>query len=336
MILPLEQLKILREKEAKLSYQLVRRNDYINSLDITDLGDSHTVKPTDHFSDTSFSMTFHELKKIRDVLINSTYLKQRVVDRIEIGTKFLFQFFGEEEICDYILVEDAIGVGSMDGFISTKSPIGKQLLGKKDGDILTDIGAVLEIKKDICDYDHFIKEKKYKTRVGSRERALTKELNLLKKSDTSALEEYRKRNMITASQKKLLEIEKLCLLNHPSKSSQRLHYIEKVLKTVPVASLPTDDTVGIGSIVSIQYATKDEVNTWSGEVIHKAESTELSSCYIERISTFGALIMGLRNGEEFIYRNGFSHKSIKGKILDVNNNGTELRKEDVFSYQKRK
>ena len=135
-----EQLSLLRKSQQELRGKLANFDDYRSNRETSELENLHAIVSSDFFVDSDYYLNKTKLNEINDILLNGVYLKKRIVDHIEIGTKFFFQFFEEDEICNYILVEDAIGVGSMNGFISTKSSIGRQVLNKKVGDILSNIG----------------------------------------------------------------------------------------------------------------------------------------------------------------------------------------------------
>ena len=103
----------------------------------------------------------------------------------------------------------------------------------------------------------------------------------------------------------------------------RIGMIDKLLKTLVIATPPRDNTIGVGSKVTITMFMNGEVQSKRVEVINHAVSYELNTDYVEAISPLGVKIMGLSNGEKFTYFNS------EGIVTDIDNTI-----EDKYSYQK--
>lgn len=317
-----EQLVLLRKSQQELQKKLTTFDDYRSNRETSELDVLHAVVASDFFVDSDYYLNKSKLDEVNDTLLNSVYLKKRVVDHIEVGTKFLFQFFGEEEICDYILVEDAISVGSINGFISIKSPIGKQVLNKKAGESLTNFGTIVDIETDSSNYIHFLRENDISVRTCYFEKQRLKDLKKRKMFEIEALQEWNNRQMITVSQKELLEIEKSRIAALPPSDvmKQRLEEIDRILKNTLVAVPNDEDTIGIGTKVDLMFFNGNGIETKHVEMINQAVSDELDSEYIERISPLGSQIFGLRKDEKFVAQlDKRRNQYMRGKVLNVDN-----------------
>lgn len=336
IIIP-EQLALLRKTQQELQRKLTEFDDYRSNRETSELEGLHAVVVSDSFVDSDYYFKKSKLDEINNILLKGVYLTKRVVDHIEIGTKFLFQFFGETEICNYILVEDTLCAGSMEGFISTKSSVGEQLLDKKAGDFLPNIGKIVNIIEDTNRYVHFLRERDISFRTCYSERQKLKALKQRKKGEMEALQEWNSRQMITPSQKRLLEIEKSRILLLPTNdiTTQRLREIDKILKNNGVVAPSDDDTIGVGSKFDLMFSNGREIEIKHLEMINQAVSDELDSEYVERISSLGSQIFGLRNQENFVvYLDKERNFYMRGKVLNIDNNYSQ--KFNANSYQKRR
>ena len=89
---------------------------------------------------------------------------------------------------------------------------------------------------------------------------------------------------LTRSQKELLNLEAEVLAKGPRniEVAKRLSVIKNLLAE-ETAIAPSDDTIGVGSIVTISYTTKDgQVKDGTYEYINRSVSLELDNEYIER------------------------------------------------------
>lgn len=335
MILIPEQVSVLREKERMLKREFSGLKDYIDGKDNSISYSTHARNGRDYISDTSFGMCRTMLEEIKEALQTSVYLKSRKVDSIQIGTRFLFQFLGEEELCDFTLVDSMLGLMSMDGFISKDSPLGASLLNKKSGDVIENMGRVLEIKSEYADYLHYIKERPNSCRISSEQRNTRKNLIANCKTDEQSLKEYKKYQKITLSQKELLEQEQMRLMmgSLDDLTRQRLGHIKKILEEREVIVPEDKETIDIGSRFSIQTFGEDGIVTRRVEMINTAVGDELENEYVEAISPMGSKILGLKNNDEFIFRKGRS-QYISGTVFDIDNSNDQVKTNNALTYQK--
>ena len=99
-----------------------------------------------------------------------------------------------------------------------------------------------------------------------------------------------------------------------------------LIKKTPIAELPDDDSIGIGSLVSLTLIDQQgNVTSQNLEIVNRAVSTELESHYVERISPLGHVIYGLHPKDTFILRR--KHQpSIAGIIDSVNSKNNDFEK----------
>lgn len=293
----------------------------------------------DTFTETSYQLNQNRMNEKAKLLDNSEYVFDRVVDHIDIGTRFSISFsdMSLEKPEVHTLVETLEGVSISDGFISTSSPIGKAIYGLHEGDEVEysiPRGKIKvkieEIDKDLSSYLRPIRAV-----PASNRRCLTEKtiLNNLLKND---IVEYNKRFAISYSQAALL-LQELSTLEKQSKSAEnyniiraRKRKIKGILSKKNFAHLPLDGTIGVGTRFSIKIISKDgEQVIEDVEMINRAFSTEFPGEYIERISLLGSKVFGLREGEEFTFRlpNG---KNAAGYVYNIQNTNT-MGKMPVYS-----
>lgn len=333
IIIPEQRAKMLEELR-RLKKEVAEIKDYYDNRDRTGLEVMHVEVSADYFVKTNFMMAQRKIEEITQVLRTAIHLKERVVDRIDIGTRFLFEFLGEEEVCDFILVDDAIGVKSTDGFISRHSPLGGKLLGKAEHEQIENMGRIVEIKKDPADYLHYMKEKNKRDRICVSEKERRKYLNEQRKVDESAEEEYIESRMITKSQKSLLEEERANIMHEPldTKAKVRLGEIDKILQSRKVAIPAEDGRIGIGSSFNIVLSMKEQEVIKRVELINEAVSRELPDAYVERISSLGSQVFGLRENEKFTFRT--QKGNITGMVYDIENTKSNDVKEGLTYRRK--
>ena len=111
--------------------------------------------------------------------------------------------------------------------------------------------------------------------------------------------------------------------------------MNKLLSTAVIATLPCDDTIGVGSKVSIMTFENGKVNNRRVEIINHAVSSELDSDYVEVISPLGSAVMGLKDNDKFIF--GFDKRiKAEGIVYDINNKKEDVLITNPVVYQKRK
>lgn len=94
-----------------------------------------TSFPVDNSLLGSFIMNTNSLNDIKNKLLNCEVIEPNNSDEIGLGSKFeISLFFDEEEEREiFTLVETKIS-GDPSNFVSVNSPLGKAVLGKKQGD----------------------------------------------------------------------------------------------------------------------------------------------------------------------------------------------------------
>ena len=318
-----EQLKYLRERKNKLVKAINAYRFHCSNRDSLGLEDQSGTVLTDVQSEIEYHKNIQELAEIEDILRKATLLIKRDFENIKIGTRFSVKIDGRDTIKkDLVLIDTdspIIGVG----YTKEDSDFGKAVLGKTTGDKVTYIVTntnkkisltIVEIDNVKSNYEHFIRETNYTNRFSTLER---KELKRLKEL---LPEEYKKRHFITKSQLQLVE-EELAKVSSTSNNPKdvRKRGILGMMKKTPIAALPEDDKIGIGSIVTITLVDSEgNLEEKTLEMVNRAVSTELASHYVERISPLGHAIYGLSKGDNFIVRK--KHKpSIVGTIDEVYN-----------------
>ena len=255
------------------------------------------------FENTSRSLT-KKVSDIDDVLLKGTYIQDRNFDQIDVGTGFYVSFDdGEKE--RFVLTEKGITTSSSYKMISLDSELGKAVLNKKVGDPIsyyvsashcTITGSIAEIDRIKSHYVRFIREEQQANRICE---SVRDEYRLLKKND---MEEYMRRHSISYSQLELALEERRKLGRAKDKSAiRRAAYLDKIID-LPIAEIPKDGTIGVGSHVQLRMSDKKgNESVREFEFINQAVSTELNCHYVERISALGNAIYGLGENDTFFY-----------------------------------
>lgn len=108
----------------------------------------------------------------------------------------------------------------------------------------------------------------------------------------------------------------------------RIIAIKIALTRYSVNNNDSSDTIGIGSSVSLKL--KNDTDTYvieNVEMINHALSTEFNELYLERISSIGNVVYGLKVGDKFKVRIGT--KNYDGEVTAVNGK----KYVDTSSYQ---
>ena len=120
----------------------------------------------------------------------------------------------------------------------------------------------------------------------------------------------------------------------------RLGLVNKMLRESKIVMPPSDNTVGIGSKVSIITFEDGEIKNRRVEIINQAVSTELNTDYVEAISLLGQEIIGLKNNQMFDYKylSTLNNNTLvgTGAVYDINNNMQEALAKDPTTYQKKR
>lgn len=278
----------------------------------------------------------------KSLLRDCEFLQERVVEKIEVGTRFVISMF-DSSSRDAFLVEDDLDVelDSDYDFISKKGALGQLLVGKREGDFLQQVnedgnivvlGRVLEIKTDYDDYLHYIREiKDSYDRMCKSEKRERKKLNIARKTDPFAQRKWEEVHMLTESQMKLLKEEAIYLANHSLDTSEkhRLRYIRGLLKNSEMAPLPKGNTIGVGTQFSVVLQIGQKIVTKRVEMINSAVGREMNDEFMEKISSIGSRVFGLCENDSFTFHSG------KGFVYDVDNQLKRAKTNSPILYHTR-
>ena len=318
MKLVAEQIKYLRERKEELLRRKKAFAHYLSNNREKDSLEGIGTIYTDFQGNDEYRRNLHEINKIESLLANSEIIVNRDLDKIGVGTAFYAQFVGEDEKERITLVEGGLPTYTGYDFVSLDSDFGKAVFGKKDGDTVvytvSATGRQIGVSIDAIDrmsekYTHFIREKETSSRMT---KTVKDELASLKVHNP---EEYQERHAVSYSQIELANEE---LQREKNLSSSRKSFLQRIVSSKP-ASFPNDGSIGVGSrvVVLLQDETGATVQK-SFEFINRAVSTELEDHYVERISTLGNALFGLKKDDTFMVRR--SHKpSLKGIVVSVDN-----------------
>lgn len=318
MILIPEQISYLRKQIIQTKENINSYKDYLTSKDITSGDYSSRAFIGDSVLDAQYGRERQIYRDTMNSLEAATYKRERNFEQIDIGTKFTIQFDGDEELDEIILVEGTQGLSFRDGFVSLNSPLGQNVIGKKENerfeynvvtgtsprDRRTIRGTVISINKDPNAYTSFIRENDKKERIGKKYKARRHELLIAGTPEAqSELEQYQ---TISISQRLILLIEadRIGKKANDRSAINRMTVVKRLLKEAKLAPRPTDGSIGVGSKFEIKINRDGVIETRQAEMINQAISDELDSDYIERISPLGYQLFGLRTGDSFTFREG--------------------------------
>lgn len=345
MILIPEQVRAIRNRILELKMNLLMYDGYYSDREVTDFGNSKNIFVDGGLLDYQYEMDVRQLEEYEQLLKEGIFLKSIDTEKITVGTKFAIRFDGKDELEHYTLVESLDGINSSDGFISLQSSFCQALYEKKEKDDFlyevkigntreTIFGEIVYIIKNCNSYVTYIRNRKLYNRMSIQE---------IRKRKNNIAYNKEKRNLITLSQVDLLrdESERLeCGLKRQKLSygdcrtqKRRLNLVNKILSDSFIANVPSDDTVGIGSHVSIMLFEDSGIETRRVELIEHAVSDELTTDYVEIISSLGMNIFGLKDNDSFsYYKSGFLIGS--GMVYDIDNSKNASRITDPLVYQK--
>lgn len=338
-----EQIIYLRKRERELKDAITSYQDYLTSRDKSSIEDSIGTFVGDKFTDDQYQMDQDSYTSVISLLTDAEYITKRDTETIQIGTKFIVEFTNTPTTEAVILTDAIFGLPIVFNrnlkFVSCASPLGKSVIGKKEGEIISYNlpqahfnakveGTIKEIISDPQEYSHFIRERKSHNRIS---KAARREIHfLLESNDPKAKEEYARRQEITFSQKMLLMIEGEQLARTASDpiKAARLQKIKKLLTNSVLAFPPADGTIGIGSRFEIMLSDGSKTETKEAELINRAITSELEEEYVERISPLGTKVFGLRIGDTFKVQK--SNKIYTGLVVNIDNkietNGITMQK----------
>ena len=305
-----EQISILRKREQELLKVYEDYKDYLKSRETICSEGVSISQVGDHITEMQYQQDLTELDDVRDVLRRATYVTQRPIEEVGIGTKFILRFDGDDETNSVILTDCSYGMSKLYHLISKDSPVGAAVIGKKSQEPFsatvidqrnnskhTITGVVENIIADPNEYTHFIREKVNSCRICRAAKDERQRINALPLEEQVIANQ--ERTSITPSQLELLLLEKERLTSQrwtPSISG-RLSEINKVLKNAKVVTPPTDGTIGIGTTFDLLIADGETAKDARYEMINHAVSHELDDSYIERISSLGYKLFGLKAGD---------------------------------------
>ncbi len=329
MILIPEQISYLRKQIFTTKENINSYKDYLTSKDITSGDYSSRAFIGDSVLDDQYSRERKIYSDTMYALETSEYKTNRTTDIVDIGTKFTIQFDGDPEHDEIILVEGTEGLSFRDGFVSLNSPLGQNVIGKKENDRFEYVvttgttlrdkrtirGTIVSINKDPKSYVHFIKEKDKKERISKKYKARRHEL--LTTPTEEAKKELEGYQTISVSQRLILLIEadRLSKKGNNRSAINRMTVVKRLLSDAKFAPRPTDGTIGVGTKFEIKINRDGVIETRQAEMINQAISEELDCDYIERISPLGYQLFGLRTGDSFTFREG--NKVYKGCVSAV-------------------
>lgn len=330
MKITLEQLSGIRKELEKDEIREQEYKEYYRDREVINSESTYISQIGDGLTEMRHSQNNSEIEILYNLLSCSDYVVDVNTEQIDIGTKFSILFDGEEENETYTLLEELVGIGQYDGFVSTKSLFGQAVSGKKENDRFEYTtpanfkvsGTIVEIKKDLSEYAHFIKDRKIEYRICHIEK---NKLSLLKEraknNDIDAQEQLKESTALTRSQINILKLELEKLSKRKDKKQDpsirsTIAVINKLLKESPVAVPPLGDKIGIGSKFKIKFLLPEEKDV-EVELINKAVTTEVNDAYIEKISSLGTRLFGLKNNDEFSFFNGTT--TVAGIVYDIDN-----------------
>jgi len=317
-----EQVSGMRKTIVDIQKRMPGYYDYLNERSIAAI-DETNGRFADQITDFSYAKDKDRLEQYRSILRTARFVQHPNTATIDIGTRFVIKFDDEDEIENLMLVEDTIGLDSINGSITLASPIGMSLFGKKEGEafsyqlardgrLISLSGEIVEIKKQPSDYIKFIRSRKKSNRRSGIQCVVPFQLTI---SQVQLLNE------------ELVRLESNRMFIKTSKEreiiSNRLHVISHLLRTIPVVEPPKDNTIGIGSRFDIMYINEaGENETRHVEMINEAVSSEVEGDYVEAISPIGVRLLGLQANSHFEYLNSNRGGKIAGIVYNIDNSNT--------------
>lgn len=321
-----EQVVGLRRAILEKRRSLDGYKDYLEDNRTTSIDDINRLRIGDSFTETGFSLDRSDYNRYTDILENAEIVDSPCLDYVDVGTKFIVVYDGEDEETTLTLVETAQFINSFNGFVSVDSPLGNAAKGHKDGDHCSfkvgDRRIGFTIKAIDRNMDNYLRTINSVQKGDRRCRAALKEVKeatIIK--DVEKQEELR---ALTHSQTVLLksEYERLkreSLRNKNNSVIARMSNIKRLLETRKVVGPnPDSDTIGVGSIFSVKLtSSKGELNFENVELVNCAVSDEYSFEYMERIGAIGYAVYGLSEGDSFKVRIGNVYYT--GVVYNINN-----------------
>lgn len=321
-----EQVVGLRKAIIEKRKSIDGYRDYLEDNRTTSLDDINRLRIGDSVTENGFNMDRDDYRRYTEILEDAEIIDKPCFDHVDVGTKFVVTYDGENEDIVLTLVETAQFISSFNGFVSVESPLGKAAFGKKEGDhCFFKVGdrrigfTIKAIDKDMNNYLRPINSVK----MGDRRcRAAEKEVKeAIQSGNVVRQEELR---ALTHSQVVLLNTEYSRLRAEYTRTKDnglaiRMANIKRALETRKVTGPNVNsDCIGIGSLFSVKLVSgNDEIVLENVELVNCAVSDEYSFEYVERIGAIGFAVDGLREGESFKVRIGNKHYT--GVVYNINN-----------------
>ena len=326
-----EQVVGLRKAILDKRKSLDGYRDYLEENRTTTADDISRLRLGDSVTENGFNVDRYDFNRYTEILEDAEIITNPCFDHVDVGTKFVAVYDGEDEETVFTLVESAQFISALNGFVSVESPLGKAAFGHKEGDHCTfkvgdrRIGfTIKKIDKDMNNYLRPITS----VRLGDRRcRAAEKEVKeAIQTGNVVRQEELR---ALTHSQTVLLKTEYSRLRAEYTKTKDnglaiRMANIKKALETRRITHPEANsDRISVGSLFSVKLVSgNDEIILENVELINCAMSDEYSFEYVERIGAIGFAVDGLREGESFKVRIGNKHYT--GVVYNINNTYASL------------
>ena len=304
-------MKLIPEQIINLRKKLINQDNFIYKEYIDDIknnkaDDMFKIAYHDYSTENMMNLSKTRINDADKLLKNSECIEERNIDSIDIGTRFIIYDEEFDETEEYTLVETLEGLTTLNGFVSTSSPMGSAVLGKKENEIVEYEGPVGKIKLKVesieSNPDNYIKP--------------------LRNNSNYSIEEIEDYQEITPSQRYLLYLELSKLekqISNKNLNELKSRYEEiKQLLSREVLNGTEDDTIGIGSRFSLHIKDHErEYDLEDIEMINRAYSNEYEGEYIERISSLGSQLFGLKENEEFTTK--INNKNVVGYVYNIEN-----------------
>lgn len=321
-----EQVVGLRKAILEKRRNLDGYRDYLEDNRTTSLDDINRLRIGDSVTEIGFNMDRNDYRRYTEILETAEIIDKPCFDHVDIGTKFVAVYDGEDEETVFTLVESAQFISAYNGFVSVVSPFGNAAFGKKEGEHCSFEAAGRKIGFTIKSIDkemnNYLRTINSVQKCDRRCRASEKEVKeAIESGDVEKQEELR---ALTHSQTVLLknEYDRLrrdSMSNKTNSISARMSNIKRLLETRKVVGPDAkSDVIGVGSIFSVKLVSGNEEIVFENvELINCAVSDEYSFEYMERIGAIGYAVCGLREGDSFKVRIGNKHYT--GEVYNINN-----------------
>lgn len=299
--------------------------DMINGKEISGFENTNMSAQKNNPSQEIYNILKNRVKELERIISVSHIIEKRNLDSIDIGTYFYYKWIDEDEIESAYLVEQNPLFTIDNKFISIESPIGKSIIGAKEGDIIkiklldnssVQLIQIIKISKKKDDYIQLISSNYKEEEITNIEKTIK---NNTDNSKNNLLITESQIRLIKNELKKLKDnIDNIDNIKEKRKIRRKISFFNKMLK-MQINDTPNDSTIGIGSIVDFSL---NNGYFYSLEFIARAYTTEYPCQYVEYNSNLGKALYGKKAGDKFAYKSA-DEKIYTGKILKVYNKDYE-------------